>query len=302
MRRGHAWSDDLNLLAMLAVLLEEESVTRAASRLGITQSAMSHRLRQMREHLDDPLLVPHGRRLIPTERARELRPRLTAALRALEAAVQPPVAFEPATSRRHFVVVGTDFGEFTALPHLLRRLDDEAPGVTLRFRPPTPDIPDLLARGEADLAIGPPLSARPGLVQRLLPEDPFVLVVRAGHPRFKRRASSKAYLAARHLLVMPRGAPGSALDRLLAERGLKREVAVTTGHFVSAPFLVAQSDLVWTAQESLAREATRYVDLQIMKHPIELPAFRAVMTWHERSHLDAGHRWLRELALSATAR
>jgi len=301
MSADHALPEDLNLLAMLAVLLEEQSVTRAAQRLGISQSAMSHRLRQMREHLGDPLLVPHGRQLIPTERARDLQPRLSEALRSLEAAVQPPPTFDPATSQRHFVAVTTDFGEFTSLPHLLRRLRVEAPGVTLRFRPPSPNIPDLLARGEADLAIGPPLPERPGLVQRVFSEDPFVLVVRAGHPDFKRRASLKAYLAARHLLVMPRGAPGSPLDRLLADRGLKREVAVTIGHFVSAPFLVAQSDLVWTAQESLAREATRYVDLAILKHPLDLPAFRAVMTWHERHHRDPGHRWARELVLSDTS-
>lgn len=299
MSSAHTSLGDLNQLAMLAILLEERSVTRAAKRLGMTQSALSHRLRQLRERFDDPLLVPAGRSLVPTERARTLQPPLAAALEALEEAVRAPGPFDPATSERHFVVVGTDFGEFTALPAMVGRLRSTAPGVTLQMRPPSPNIPQLLAEGDADLAIGPPLPDRPGLVQRALPEDPFVLVVRRGHPAFRRNAKRlEAYLAADHLLVVPRGAPGSPLDRLLASRGLKRRVALTVGHFTAAPFLVAQSDLVWTAQASLARRAARYVDLSIHPHPVDLPPFRGAMTWHERSHRDPGHRWLRDLVIA----
>ncbi|MEM1030400.1 MAG: LysR family transcriptional regulator [Myxococcota bacterium] len=293
-------AQDLNLLAMLSVLLEEQSVTGAARRLGLSQSAVSHRLRQMREELGDPLLVPAGRGLVLTERARSLQPQLAKAVRALEAAVAPPEPFDPSTSRRAFVVIGTDFGEFTAMPEIVQRLRVEAPGVELHHRPVTGDIPERLARGDADLTIGIPLRETPGLVQRWLDPDPFVLVVRADHPTFPEQPTLEDYLEARHLLVVPRGAPGSPLDELLAARGLKRRVGIRLGHFTTAPFLVARSDLVWTAQTSLAYAAAKFVDLRIMPHPLALPPFRGAMTWHERSQHDTGHRWLRELAFEST--
>ena len=126
---------NLNLLRALDALLAEESVTRAAARLGVTQSAMSHTLRQLREQLEDPLLTKGPRGLMLTPRGRQIVVPPRRGLAELERAMTGESAFDPATSRRAFTVVAGDFFALQLLPALLAIVGKEAPGVDLIVRP-----------------------------------------------------------------------------------------------------------------------------------------------------------------------
>ena len=293
---------DLNLLAALDLLLQERSVTRAAHRLGVTQSAMSHKLRRLREQLGDPLLVPQGRQLVPTARAEALEAPLRVALRDLVAAVRHGARFDPATTERTFVLACSDLMELALLPHAMEQLAELAPGVRLVVRRRTPRLADELAAGDVDLYVGPggrtvpglDLEARAGLVQRTLGEEGFRVLAAADHPGVGQRLTRKRFVQLPHLLVSPGGGDRGVVDLALAKLELTRRVALRIPHFVAAPFIVARTELLFTCPERFARAAAELAPLRSWKPPVPLPATRIIAVWHERFRADPAHRWLRE--------
>lgn len=288
---------DLNLLLTLGILLDEGSVTGAARRLGITQPAVSHKLKRLRELLGDELFVVGPRGLVPTERARAIATPLRAALQQLEASVAGEEPFDPATDERRFVMVGADLFEFAALPAVLEFLAVEAPHVALAVAPRPPRLEDIfeaMERGEVHYAFGPSFPSRAGVRQFKLSEESLVVLGRPKHPAFRGGLTLDKYLAAEHILISPGGQPGGIVDAALARRGRSRRVAVQVAHFTPAPYLASRSDLLLTAPETLAREAARHWRLSRRPVPLDLPRLPNLMAWHERFDRDPGHRWFRE--------
>jgi len=285
---------DLGLLLALDVLLRERHVTRAAKRLGITQSAASQQLARLREYFGDRLLAPGRPLLALTPRGQALMDPLAAALAGLRAALQIGAPFDPATSERRFVLLGDDQVEALALPLLLPLLRRAAPRVSLHCERIDAEFAQRLERGAGDLAFVPEFAAPPSLRRRSLPEAPFVTLMREGHPQARRRLKLEAYLELEHLLIAPRGLPGSLVDRALAAIGQSRRVVAQIQHFVSAPFIIAASDLVVTCPDTLLPIA-EHLRLHAAQPPVELALDRTCAVWHERVHDDPGHRWLRSL-------
>ncbi|MEZ4241437.1 MAG: LysR family transcriptional regulator [Myxococcota bacterium] len=290
----HLAEVDLNLLVVLDVLLEERSVTRAATRLGRTQPAVSRSLGRLRSLLGDPLLVREGGGLVPTPRAAALAAPVRALLQDVVAQVLASDDFDPARAARRFTVATTDYVERVLLPRPLARIAREAPGCQIVLT----HAPDPLAvAGDVDLLFTPLFA--PGRQVRIRPlvDDTFVCVVRSDHPCLAQPAGLdlEAYLALPHLLVAPRGNPGSIVDDELAALGRTRHVAVQVPTFLSAPALVAASDLVWTLPQHLARALAAEARLATVPTPLPVPGFTVHLAWHERWQHDPGHAWLRRL-------
>ena len=287
---------DLNLLVALQVLLEEESVTGAARRLGVTQPAVSHKLKRLREALDDELFLSGPRGLVPTARAQAMAQPLRMALEQLASSVAPDDEFDPQTAAREFVLCGPDLLEFAVLPAVRAYLAAEAPGITLAVVPRRHDTFDRMKRGEIDFVFGPSFPPLGGLRQLKLYEEPLIVLGRSKHPAFRGGLTLEKYLAAEHVLIAPNGTPGGIVDDALARQGRSRRVAVRVAGFASAPFLVAQSDLLLTAPQSLHREAARYVALSKRPLPLPLPPTSSLVAWHERLDREPAHRWFRRVA------
>jgi len=291
---------DLNLLVALDALIREGSVTRAAGRVGVTQSAMSHTLRRLRQLFDDPLLVRVGGAMQLTPRARDLAPTLSSGLHTL-ARVLDPVDFDPATAERTFTIAAPDLFLAAAFSRFLERLRSEAPGVAVSMRPfAERGHVDALTVGDLDLAIlaRPQVEAAPGIVSRTLLRDTMSCFVGARGPRDD--WSLETYAAASHAVVSPRGVGGSAVDVLLAERGLERRITLRLPGVVGAPAIVAQPDLVLTAPTTLAALLPPDSPLMVRPLPLPLPPHAVACFWHERFTEDPGHRWFRD-ALSTGA-
>lgn len=287
--------DDLGLLIALEALLAERHVTRASKRLGITQSAASQRLARLREFFEDPLLLPGRPRMVLTPRAQALAEPLSRALAALRAAVRVGAPFDGSTSTRHFVLLGNDVLEAYGVPRLFPMLAREAPRVTIQIDRVDADFAQRLERGTADLAFAPDGMVTHASLRRLpLPAEPFIVLVRAKHPLAAERLTLARYLAAEHLLIAPRGLPGSLVDAALERVGKRRRVALRIQHFSAAPFVLKTTDLVLTCPAFVAAMAQGVVPLRRLKLPLALPDDRSSIVWHERSHADAGHVWLRE--------
>lgn len=286
---------DLNLLTCLDALLEEGNVTAAARRLGVSQPAVSHNLKRLRDLLGDPLLVRTRTGMQPTPRATELRPALRAALDAAESVLQASPPFDPARAERTFVLAMADQASFQLLPPLMRRLAEVAPGVNIVLRPPAGDVHHALADGEIQVAVGVFMDAPAQVRSAPLWAETFSCVVRRGSAAARGTLDRKRFLALPHLLVAPRGIAGGIVDEVLARDGQRRRVAVMVPHFMVAPGIVATSDLIWTAPTSLARAVSAAFPLAIRTPPLDIPGFTNVMRWHLRLDRDPGLAWLRGL-------
>jgi DNA-binding transcriptional LysR family regulator len=284
---------DLNLLTSLDAMLETQSVTLAARQLGRTQPAVSHALRRLRDLLGDPLLVRTAQGMRPTPHALELRPKVRAALAAAEGVLQAAPPFDPATADRAFAISIVDQAAFQLLPKLAARLVDAAPHVRIEVRPNPQDRITEALSGELDLVVGTFRDAPAAIRTEPLWREEFVCVVRRGSPAARGRFDLDRYLALRHLLVAPRGLPGSPLDETLAGRGLRRNVVLTVPHFLVAPQIVATTDLVWTAPRGLAEPFARQLPLTLRPPPLAVAGFSVSMRWHTRLDRDPGLAWLR---------
>jgi len=301
---------DLNLLLAFDVLAAERSVTRAAGRLGVTQSAMSHTLRRLRELFDDELLVRVRGGMALTPRAESLVLPIRAGLSTLERALADPLGFDPETSERSFHIAGPDLFELLFLPPLLLRLGGAAGRLSVAMVPRTgQQALEALETGELDLAItnrmldGREPRDEPGLMRRTLLIDDWSCFVRAGHPalgRGRRKLRLSTFLALPHVMVSTTGRGPGIVDRVLSEQDRTRSVGLRVSHFYAAPVALATSDLVLTAPSSLGR-LVDHLGLVQLKPPIELPRHSVDMTWHRRFTDDPGHRWLREQLVAVTA-
>jgi len=286
---------DLNLLLVLQALLEERHVTRAAARLGLSQSATSHALARLRELYGDPLLVRSGRKLSLSPRADRLLPQLARGLGELSAAVSDEPVFDARTVQRNFNVGTSDYGQAVWLPRLLARLAREAPGVAVSVNG-APNLAELLESADIDLAVGPGVFA-PTLSSVTLFSDDFVCMLKRRGALSRGKLSLARYLAAEHVVVAPTGTPGSLVDTVLSQRGLSRRVAVRVPNFLAAPIVVAGSDYVNTGPARLARLLAEWHPITLRPPPLPLPSFDLKLVWHPRLEHDPAQRWLRALSV-----
>lgn len=288
---------DPSHLVALHLLLEEQHVTRAARRLGISQSSMSHRLARLRERLDDPLFVLEGATLVPTPRARSMAEPLAAALRALDAAVAPPTPFDPTTSSFTTEVVMPDLLA-PLTPRIVEALTARAPRAEVKFAHIGPNLSERLAAGPA-VALTPTRFVAPAILSRHLGELRFGVVGRKGHPALQPKLSVARWLAHGHVVVSVGNEPTNLIGRELQRRKLVRRVALEVPSFLAGLFVVARSDLLMNAPLPLVTEAARALGLEVREAPIRLPTIRFALSWHDRYQRDAAHRWARERVFEA---
>src|ERR1700730_14547563 len=288
---------DLNLLIVFDAVMQERSVTRAGSRVGLSQPAMSHALNRLRHMLKDDLFVRTPQGMVPTPRAEILAQPLRNALSEMQLALEP-AAFDPAASDRRFALAVNNYAAVVLAPPLVAAVSAAAPSVYLDLRPSgTLDIVDRLDRGDLDLALGSMDSPGERFATTPLLEDAFVLAMRSGHPATRAKLSAAAFADLPHLEISSSGEDTSFIDRWLAERGLVRRVALRAPYLSAAPIL-AQSDLVAPLSRRIAQEFVRSHPLELRKLPYESPRVRTVMLWHRRLERQPGHRWLRGAILS----
>lgn len=293
---------DLNLLRVLQVVLTEKSATRAAQRLHVTQSAISNALGRLREVLDDPLFVRNARGLTPTPRALELQPELDALMRSMRELLNGPDRFDPKTTSREFKVACADYCITILGTELSVLLVERAPGARLSFV-----TLEQLSSGEGlasdiDLHLGMPPRIPSGCRSSPLFDDRFVCMRKKSTRPSSRGLSLKEYLNAAHVRVSVLGSESDAVDRALAARRFKRNIALTVPHFSVLPPIVQHTGYIATLSRRLAETQARWFDITLCEPPIDLGERSTRMVWHERTDADPGARFLRQLVQEAAQR
>ena len=284
---------DLNLLVVFDALMSERHVSRAADHIALSQPAMSNALSRLRATLDDPILVRTSRGMEPTPRALELHGPIHAALTEIQHTLSTPARFEPRSAQHHFVIGASDYMEFLVMPRLVKLLQEQAPGVDLSVRSLQLSQPEAaLDSGEIDLAFG----YFPNLPKRLreahLFTEHLACAVRKDHPKVKSRLTLKQYVELPHLFVSTRRRSG-VVDEALAKLGMARRISVSVPHFLVAPFIIVESDVIMTVNSRIAHTYARALPIRVLPPPLDLPDFPIGMVWHPRSEKEEAHAWLR---------
>lgn len=291
---------DLNLLVALDAVLAEQHVTRAAHRMGISQSGMSRTLARLRGLFDDPLLVNGEGGLVLTPRAERLREPVASCLKQIDALVQPE-SFDPASEAGPLRVMMPDHLALLMGPPLLSRLAAEAPGVDLIARGFGQSWRRDLLEGRVDLAFGVLGEGDGSLRARHVLDDDWVVLLREDHPASAGRWTKKRFAGLDHGLMTVDGSGPGHVDRALARHGLERRVRYRTSSPVVIAMMASQTDLAVTTTRLLARWLTERFELTAKPLPFEAEPLRLPLVWPERLQHDPRHRYFRELFAGVAA-
>jgi DNA-binding transcriptional LysR family regulator len=294
---------DINLLVLFHVVLEEGHVGRAAERLRLTSSAVSHGLARLRRLLDDPLFLRTPKGIVPTARALALRAPVGEILSLVLGVLHTAAPFDPATSSRRFVIGAPDAVLASAASTLLEHIGAAAPRVDLglvHLMPqqhertkgkPWAACFDQIEQREIDVALLPVREVPPRFEAHWLYDEDFVVAMRKGHA-FARSPTETGFCAAKHLLVASGGDPHGFVDEVLGKRGRTRRVALTVPSFAMALEYVAHSDLLAALPRRFARRHAARFGLALAELPFKRKADSIQVVTTRAAMLDAGVAWL----------
>lgn len=293
---------DLRLLATVEAIHRLGSITSAASELGLSQPAVSHALRRLRQTFDDPLFVRTPTGVTATPRGAQLAASARRIQSVVTAELVPSHKFEPGQVERTVELCMTDVGEMVMLPRLLHRMRREAPGIDVRTRTLPPDeVTEALDSGVVNLAVGPfPELARSPLPRQRLYQRGYLCLTARDQPAVNRLGLTvEVYLGEPHLRVHSIGRTEDVFDRFLAENGMDRRVALSVPNMLCVPSVTRQTDLIATVPQSVGTLFANYPGVSVypvpFTDPIAPPSTTISQYWSDRFASDPVNLWLRAM-------
>jgi DNA-binding transcriptional LysR family regulator len=291
---------DLNLLVLLETVMEERHVGRAAARLNLTPSAVSHGLGRLRRLLNDPLFLKTPKGVVPTERAVGLAPAVAEILAGVRNVMASARPFDPTTSRRRFVIGAMDGISTVILPPLVAKIRRAAPGIDVSFRQQRfhVSLAELEARA-VDIALIPLDDIAPRFAARVLYAEDFVIAARLGHP-FLGQPTLSSYCEMRHAVVSLGDDSQTLVDTALQKKHLTRRVVLWVPSFMQALAVLAETDLVAALPRRIVEMQAKRFGLAYVEAPLLLPrsTIRAVVP--KPALTDQGIAWLLDRLEEAT--
>lgn len=280
---------DIRALHTFVVVLDEGSVSRAAVKLGVSQSAVSHTLERLRKALGDPLFVKSGRGIVPTRYAFQTGPHVRQILYDMHSLASGGPPFTPETTEFTFTVAANDYERDLLLPPLMQRLRQQAPGILLQVIPSGIPSAEMLRKDVCDLIISPHAPEATDIMQRGLMGDRMVVFY---DPK-KREAPQSVtdYLKADHVSLVFASGEQPALEAGLSARGLTRRNVISVSNFSGLPEFLRGTDMLATAPERMSKHLLR--DFEWVPLPFSFKPFTLLMVWHRRNQNDPAHLWLR---------
>jgi LysR family nod box-dependent transcriptional activator len=291
---------DLNLLVALDALLAARSITRAAERMHLSQSAMSNALGRLRDYFEDELLVQVGRQLELTPRAEVLREAVRDVLLRIDTSIATQPQFDCTTSDREFRLCISDYTMEVLVPRVLAAAACQRSTVRFNLLPQVRNPAQALEHGDADLLVIPKAYCSAEHPAEILFTDEFACVVWSGSSHARQGLSFERYAGAGHVVMQPVGTDQPAFESWFVQRyGLSRRIEVTAYSFAALPFLVVGTELVATVHSLLAHGVVKALPVTLLPPPLPMPVFEQAMQWHKYRSQDPGLLWLRTLMQQA---
>jgi len=292
----HLSQVDLNLFVVFEAIYREGNLTRAGRQLKLTQPAMSHALKRLRELLKDPLFVREAANMVPTPFSRNMINEVRQALQILEVNLYENRNFDPAHTRRDFQIGFWELMESTILPSLVKIMAKAAPEISITtLRVKRREIEAELASGTLDLALDIPITMSDSIKHQPLFSERVVVMAREGHPIMASELDLDTYLRQDHVLVSSRRLGPSLVDAELNRKGRKRRIALRCQHYFAACRVVSETDMLLTIPERYAQMLNSRFNHRLYAFPLKsLQQLEIHMYWHESADNDPPNRWLRE--------
>ncbi len=289
---------DVTLLLVFDEAMATGKLSAAATRLGLTQSAISHAVKRLREIFDDALFIRTPRGVQPTPRALALRVPVSEALRLLGGTVGP-ASFDPARDERVFRIAATDSETSLFAPLLL---DADLASVSPRyiFRALIRrDAIDALQAGDVDLLLGYALDKGRACDAVTLFDEDYLVVARQGHPALSQPLTLTRYTQFGHVLASPGGSLTGIVDKTLAHAGVSRRVVMAVPYFFAVLATVARTDLIATVPRRVAQCHAEDFGLSTTLPPVRIRSFPVQMVWSRRLGAEPAIVWLRDRVRAA---
>ncbi len=288
---------DLNLVTVFEAVYEAGSISRAAGRLALSQSATRHALARLRDACRDELFVRSAAGIAPTPVAQIMYPEVRKALDGLRRSLGEAQGFDPGSSTRRFrVAIPHPAGPIWGLA-IADKARAAAPGVAVDFNTRTMPIDPTgcMPSGELDLSVDWLPAEGDRFVNRKLFADELVFVARRGHPRVTPDIDAVALRNERFICIHPRTQFGPDYLQDIRRAYLDLDIAIFVNEALEIPYLVWQTDLIGFVPRSLIRDYGAEVPFQIAPAPIRTKPIPIFLVWHESRRTDSGHAWLRTL-------
>ncbi|WP_109514734.1 LysR family transcriptional regulator [Pseudomonas ovata] len=294
---------DLNLLRTFVAIWEHRSLTITADRLHLSQPAVSHALRRLRDVFDDPLFVRTATSMEPTDAAIRLHSPIEHALIIIQSALMMFSNFEPKTADRTFRISMSDMSQLYVLPTLMDALSREAPNVRVDvLQMPIEQLAMALRKGDVDIAVGYLVEPDEECIYEKLLDDEFICLLRQDHPFQQAELSVQDMLALRYVDVSSNiTGHGLTADAAFGKAGIARDIALKVPNFTIAPNIVANTDLALILPRAIAMQLNRDQRYRLLSLPLELPSISVGLYCHSRFLPDAGITWLRGSFISLFA-
>lgn len=284
---------DLNLLVALDVLLTQRSVSLAADKLCLSQSATSSALGRLRDYFEDELLVVKGRNMVLTPRAEELIEPVRAVLDQIRATIEVAPQFDPANAERLVRLMASDYTTEVLLIDFLAELQREAPGLRFEIQPMNDNPVETLERGAVDLLVTLDYALSSDQPCQFLFEDDFVVIGWKHNPAMEQRMTRDLYFELGHITARFGKARVAAFDDWFVRRQQQeRRVEVIAPTFLSLAGLVANTNRIATVHRRMAEQFVHSHPLVIRETPFDIPPIREFVQWHQSNNNDVGLRWV----------
>jgi DNA-binding transcriptional LysR family regulator len=288
---GNRQKIDLRLLTVFAAVWDERSVSRAANRLGVSQSAISNSLNRLRKSLNDHLFVPGPQGMNPTERAREIAEPIRFGLKCIGDAIDGKI-FDPC-SEWTFRVAISDQASIIVLPRLLKLLRKTSPTIRLQVSSKrNVSIYDKISLGEVDVGIGVIPEPRHAMTSDILFQDRYVCLMRKNHALANNTITRKIFSEAEHLALRSSHDDSGQIERTLAEWGVTRRIVVNVGQLTAFPSILETTDLLACVPQSVGRVLVN-PRLAIVPLPFQGDLVNIVACWSPSRAYQPEIKWLR---------
>jgi LysR family transcriptional regulator, nod-box dependent transcriptional activator len=286
---------DLHLLLVLDVIASEGSVTRAASRLHLSQAAISNCLRRLREHFDDSLVVPNKGRMTLTPFGAQIMDEVRDLVSRAQLLADTRLEFQPAKSSRRFTISMTDQTASVVMGPIARRLDEHGPGMGIEIRPLAGNPAAALDKGDLDFIVNRPGQMPPRFPYQMLYRDQYVCVAWSGHKPPGSVIGLEEYKESGHVLHRPIRDDDTSGTFASTIANLAKRILVTSPFLGALPYMVIGTPLLACVHRRLADRAARELPITIMPLPFEFPDVTPCAYWSPARESDPAHAWLREV-------
>lgn len=288
-------SVDLNLLTIFDAIMTEQNISKAAKRIGMSQSAVSNAVVRLRYLLKDELFIRTGHGVIPTPRATEYAKPIRKILDLVVGTLSNPNHFDVHESDRTFNLVLREYGELIALPKLLQWIEEMDSKVSIRAKTMTHNVVhDALRKGEVDIYLTTQLAIKKDFSHIRIANENLVTLAKKNHPKIRKNLTKDIFLSTDHIALEWPDIPTTYVDRALAVLNKKRRCSALVHSLFDMPRIIESTNMICTIPSQVANCLKEAHRVDIFPCPIKTDVIPIYIEWHNNFEFDPGHIAIRE--------